>query len=350
MIVSEYMAWAKQIGLAPTKYELTGSGMPSGRWDKLPVQDLPLWSRHFYGAPLLKERVAALAGARPEQVLIASGTSLANFLVASACLERGDRVVIETPTYEPLAQTLAYLGAQLVPLPRPWSARFQPDPEDLARVLPGAKLVVLTNLHNPTGVAIDPDRLAAITRATELAGVPLLVDQVYLDFLENPPHAQGPHVITTQSLTKVYGLTGLRTGWAIGPEPLIRRAWEIKNFMSVIDPYPIEELATRILGDRERYRQPLLAHARAGQQILADWARREELEVITPPGGIIVALKLPAGLDAPRLVDHLVTRHDTRVVPGDFFALPGFVRVGVGDDHTLLAEGLRRLATAIREL
>ena len=167
--------------------------------------------------------------------------------------------------------------------------------------------------------------------------------------IEEPPHARGEHVITTASLTKVYGLTGLRCGWAVAAEPIMRKAWQIKDLMSVIDPYPMEELATRILGDRERWRQPARDHARAGQQIFADWAAAEGFAYVPPAGGIIAALKLPDRVDAKRLVDHLEEAHDTRVVPGDYFALPGFVRVGVGGDHTTLREGLKRLAKGIRE-
>lgn len=350
-VVTEYMAWAKEIGLTPTAHELTGSGMPSRAWSAMPSADLPLWSRHFYGSPDLKARIAEAHGAAPEQVLIASGASLSNYLVAAAVISPGDRVVVETPTYEPLLRTLEYAGGAVVPLPRPWSARFQPDPGDLERVVAGARLVVVTNLHNPTGVAIEPERLAALVTITARAGAMLLVDEVYLDFLAVPPHAPlGDHVVATASLTKVYGLTGLRTGWAVGPQALIRRAWQIKDFLSVIDPYPIEEVAARVLARREEFRQPILAHARAGQAILSDWARGEGFEFAPPAGGIIAALKLPAGLSGHALAEHLVARHDTRVVPGEFFDLPGFARVGCGGDHALLREGLRRVALGIREL
>lgn len=348
---SAYMAWAKEIGLKPTAHELTGSGMPSQPWSAMPAQELPLWQRHFYGSPSLRGRIAELHGADPGRVLIASGTSMANFLVASAHLEPGDRVVLETPTYEPLAQTLRFAGAQIVDLPRPWSAGFQPDPSDLERVVAGAKMVVVTNLHNPTGVEIEPERMAALVTITSRAGALLLVDEVYADFLETPRHAPlGDHVVLTASLTKVFGLTGLRAGWAIGPKALIDRAWEIKDLTSVIDPYPMEELADRVLARREEFRQPILAHARAGRKILVEWAKQEGLEMIEPPGGIIAALKLPGDLSGVALEAHLVAKHNTRVVPGEFFYLPGFVRVGFGGDHGVLREGLRRLAKGIREL
>lgn len=351
MIRSAYMAWAKEIGLKPTAHELTGSGMPSQPWSAMPAHELPLWQRHFYGSPSLRARIGALHGADPDRVLIASGTSMTNFLIASAHLSPGDRVVLETPTYEPLAQTLRFAGATLVDLPRPWSARFQPDPADLARVVAGAKMVVVTHLHNPTGVAIERDRLAALVTLTARAGAILLVDEVYADFLPEPRHAPiSDHVVITGSLTKVFGLTGLRAGWAIGALPLIRRAWEIKDLVSVIDPYPMEELADRVLARREEYRQPILAHARAGQEILMDWVRAEELEVVEPAAGIIAAVKLPAGLSGTALEAHLVAKHDTRVVPGEFFDLPGFVRIGFGADHQVLREGLRRVAKGIREL
>lgn len=350
-VASAYMAWAKEISQAPTKHELTGSGIPSQPWSAMPAEDLPLWAPHAYGSPRLRARIGALHGARADQVLLASGTSMTNYLVAAAHLQRGDKVVVESPTYEPLTQTLRFAGAEVVDLPRRWENRFQPDPADLERVIAGAKMVVLTNLHNPTGVQLEPDRLDALVTITARAGALLLVDEVYLDFLQDAPHARvGDHVVVTGSLTKVYGLTGLRAGWAVGPEALIDRTWEVKNLISVLDPYPTEELADRIVARREEFRQPILAHASAGRKVFCDWAHGEGLEFVEPPGGIIVALKLPDGMSGFALGEHLVAAHDTRVVPGEFFDLPGFVRVGFGGNQALLAEGLRRLALGIREL
>jgi aspartate/methionine/tyrosine aminotransferase len=310
------------------------------KWGALPVAELPLFSRHFYGAPGLREVLAELHAASPERVLIAGGTSMANHLIAAALLSPGDRVLIEAPTYEPLARTLEYLGARLETFPRAWPARFQPDPADVERAVDGAKLVALTNLHNPTGVAIEPERLAAIAAATARAGATLLVDEVYLDFLPSPPHPPpGEHVVVTASLTKVYGLSGLRMGWAVGPRALIDRAWQFKDLMSVLDPYPMEALAERVLRARDTFRAPVLEHARQGRELFAAWARAEGFPVVEPEG-----------LDAHRLNDHLAAHHDTRVVPGDFFGLPGFVRVGFGGDRDVLREGLRRLARGVREL
>lgn len=348
IVPSAYMAWAKRIGMMPTQHELTASGMPSMAWADLGAGELPLWNRHFYGAPGLRAIIGELHGVPGEQVLIGGGTSTVNFLVAAALLERGDRVVVETPTYEPLVRMFEFLGASVVPWRRRWEDRFQPDLEALAPLVQGAKMVAVTNLHNPTGVMVERARLETIAAVARAAGATLLVDEVYLDFVEPVVHAPaGEGVVTTASLTKVYGLTGLRMGWAVGPRGLIEKAWQVKDLTSVIDPYPMEELAERVLRGRDRFREPVRAHAAANKEIVMAWAKAEGLELAEPAGGIIAAVKLPEGMDAGALNEHLVSTHATRVVPGDFFGLPGFVRVGFGGDADNLREGLRRLAAGI---
>jgi aspartate/methionine/tyrosine aminotransferase len=351
LVPSRYMAWAKAAGADPLPFDLAASGLPSLAWADLPTADLPLFERHFYGSPALVERIARLHGARADEVLIASGTSMANFLVAAALLSPGDRVVVEEPTYEPLRATLETLSAAIETLPRPFAAGFQPDPTDLDARVRGARMVVLTNLHNPSGVELEPDRLAAIARLAERAGAVLLVDEVYMDFLAVPRHAtRAPHIVVTGSLTKVYGLTGLRAGWAVGPPDLIRRAYQVKDLISVIDPFPMTALAARVLDRRDELRAAALAAAATGRRVLSRWVAEHGLAWVEPAGGIIGAVRLPDGLSGHTLSDHLAARHATRVVPGEFFGLPGFVRIGFGSPAAKLEAGLARVAQGVAEL
>lgn len=351
LIPSEYMAWAKRVNLAPLPYELTQSGMPSLRWESLPVAEATLHRPYPYDCPELLEVLAAHHRVRPDQVVIAGGTSMANFLVGVALLSRGDRVLIESPYYEPLHRALESMEVEMVPWPRPFALGFQPDLEGLERRLEGVRLVVLTNLHNPTGVVLEKDRLERIVAAAGRAGAMVLIDEIYLDFCADPPCAPiGDNVVTTASLTKVYGLSGLRMGWIVGPAPVIARVRQAKDVIQVIDPFPMQDLAARVLADRDRFRDPHRAVADANRPVVTAFARSRNLPWIEPPAGIIGMLGLPPGLGAPGLVNHLISRYQTRAVPGDFFGLPGFLRVGYGQRPEVLAEGLRRLGQALDDL
>jgi aspartate/methionine/tyrosine aminotransferase len=139
-------------------------------------------------------------------------------------------------------------------------------------------------------------------------------------------------------------------GWAVGEVKLIERAWQVKDLTTVIDAYPMEELAERLLAERERFRAPVRKHADGNREVVMAWARGRGLQVVEPPGGIIAAVRLPAGVEAHAFNDRLVAEHDARVVPGDFFGLPGFVRLGFGGETENLREGLKRFGAAMESM
>jgi aspartate/methionine/tyrosine aminotransferase len=350
VIPSAYMTWAKAVGQTPATYELTSSGMGPLTWKDLPTEDLPLTLRQFYGTQELREVLGKQYGVDPDQVLTTCGTSEANFLIAATLVSPGDRVVLEEPAYEPIVAMLRSLGADLVRLPRRMEAGFVPDVKELEELVTGAKLVLVTNLHNPTGCIIPHDVLRQLLTTTAAAGSILLVDQVYMDFVPDAPQLE-PHenLVITSSLTKVYGLQGIRMGWAVGSLPLIRRAWQLKDLTSLLVPYAIEAIAHRVLSRREEFRATPLIRSRQGLAMLGEWVEKEGLTWVRPAGGLIASVRLPNGVSSWELADHLLAVYQTRVVPGDFFDMPGYLRIGVGGDPALTSAGLERVARGIKD-
>src|SRR5258708_18399029 len=174
---SEYMLWAKTQQAA--RFNLAVSGMPSIPFSDLPVklEDLELTRPGAYGYPPLQEALAAKCGAPADCVVHAEGTSFANHLAMAALVERGDEVLVEHPVYELLTSTLAYFGAQIRSFPR-----LPLDPGQIARAMtPRTRLVVLTNLHNPSSDLIDEPRLAEIGAIARRHDARVLADEVYLD-------------------------------------------------------------------------------------------------------------------------------------------------------------------------
>src|SRR5262249_35831816 len=155
-----------------------------------------------------------------------AGTAMANHMALAATTEPGDEVLVEQPTYELLLSAASYLGLQIRRFQRPFAAKFQPDLADLQRNLtPTTKLIVLTNMHNPSGVLMTNDVLRQIGDLAAKVGARVLVDEVYLEMLfdQRPPTAlrlDAGRFLVTSSLTKAYGLSGLRCGWVFAEKKL----------------------------------------------------------------------------------------------------------------------------------
>jgi aspartate/methionine/tyrosine aminotransferase len=353
---SEYMEWAKTRSQA--RFNLASSGVAELPLSALPVRlaDLELTGPSFYGYPPLQERLAKKAGVSPDCVVAASGTSMANYLALAAFLEPGDDALVEAPAYGPLVDAASYLGAAVRRFPRRAEAGFGIDPSDVEEALtPRTRVVVLSNLHNPSSALVDEAALRRIGEAAGRVGARVVVDEVYLDSLfERTPRSafflDPERFVITSSLTKVYGLGGLRCGWILADPATTHRLWRLNDLFASVPPHATERLAIVALDHLD------IAAARA--KALLDGNRavlqrffegRAELEV--PP--------LQAGMTAfPRLrrgsVEALCTRlreeHDTTVVPGRFFGLDDHFRVSYGCRPEVLAGGLDRLGAALDEL
>jgi hypothetical protein len=214
------------------------------------------------------------------------------------------------------------------------------------------RLAVVTNLHNPSGARIPPAALQAMARILAEVGAWLLVDEVYLECLFSPAaqssvHA-GANVLTTNSLTKAYGLDGLRAGWVLGPAPLIRRAGRIHDLLGVNGVAPGEHLTLLTFRRLRPIRRRADGILDAGLRCVeAYFAEERRLRAVLPPGGNVVFPKLPPGLDGDTLASHLRARYSTLVVPGRFFEAKGYIRLSFGCRPDRLARGLVNVSRAL---
>src|ERR1700685_1397053 len=237
-IRSGYIEWAKLRSKA--RYNLAVSDVEHFPLANLHPQlaDLEISGADGYGYPPLLQKLSAKSGVPVECIVQAQGTSMANHLAMAALVEPGDEVLIEEPTYGAILSTAEYLGAKIRRFPRKFESGFQLDPREVERsVTPRTRLIVLTNLHNPTGVRA-PD--AAIRIAGEIArslGAHVLVDEVYLETCFDSPWQSafllGQNFVATGSLTKAYGLSGLRCGWIFAAKPLAERMWRLNDLFGV---------------------------------------------------------------------------------------------------------------------
>jgi aspartate/methionine/tyrosine aminotransferase len=347
---SDYMHWAKF--KPPVRYALTGSEVPHFRMDSLPwsIADLDLdGASHPRYAPL-REAIASRYQVPADQVVAADGTSMANFLAMAALIEPGDEVLVEHPTYEPLLGAASFLGASIKRFERKPEDAFRLDPATVAAAMSDrTRLILITNLHNPSSALASEDELRAVGRL----GARVLVDEVYLDSAVPAPRSAvhlGPEFVCTNSLTKVYGLSGLRCGWVLAEPTLAERMWRLNDLFGVNQAHPAERLACiaferidKVIGDNPA----LLARNRDRWNVFV--ASRDDLDCMPAEHGI-TAFPRWSGGDTERLDALLRERYDTSVVPGRWFEMPDHFRVGFGLPTEDLEEGLERLGHALDDL
>jgi aspartate/methionine/tyrosine aminotransferase len=354
---SVYMRWSKEHAAA--RYNLANSGILGCSTEDLEIGpgDVLVNGPNHDGYPPVLEAVAALYGvASPEQVVPAEGTSGANFLAFAGLVEPGDEVLVEQPTYEPLLAALEFLGARVRRFARRFEDGYHLDLDSLrAEMSDRVRLVVITNPHNPSGVFLPPEEIAA---AGEIAGKAyVLVDEVYRDILdildgEAPPsHVHlGPRFLATSSLTKSYGLSGLRCGWVLAPPGLADRLRRVRDFLGAVGSVPSDSLALAALRQlprlAERTRSILGPNQKLIRQFLAEHA--DELDCVLPTRTMMVFPRLRKEKDSQPLHDRL-RRLETSIVPGRFFESPRHFRLGFAVRPEDVATGLRHLSTALRQ-
>lgn len=353
-IQSEYMHWAKF--KPPVRFPLTGSEVQHFRLDRFPItiSDLDLDGASHPRYRPLRERIAARYEVAVDQVVAADGTSMANFLALAALIEPGDEVLIEHPTYEPLIGAAGFLGARIKRFERKPADAFGLDPATIeASLTSSTSLIVITNLHNPSGALADERGLRAVQALAASVGARVLVDEVYLDAAVPPRRSAvhlGPEFISTNSLTKVYGLSGLRCGWIIAEAGVAERMWRLNDLFGVNQAHPAERLAC-IAFDR-------LEEVAGGTAELLQRNRRRFNDFISsrtdvhcaPAEHGITAFPRWSGGDTQRLDDHLRERYDTSVVPGRWFEMPDHFRVGFYPEADRFEEALARLGRALDDL
>jgi aspartate/methionine/tyrosine aminotransferase len=352
---SEYMQWAKSH--AQVKYNLAVSGVPNYPFSKLHVklEDLAITGDSRYGYEPLQEAIARKCGVQTDKVFSTIGTSLGNHLAMAVMIQPGDDILIEQPTYELLISTARYLGANVNRFPRRFENKFQIDPDDIRKsITPKTKLIVITNLHNPSSVLTEERILQEIGAIAQRVGSHVLVDEVYLDAaFDVTPRSSihlGDEFIVTNSLTKVYGLSGLRCGWILAKPRLIKTMWHLNDLFEVIPPHPSELLSVIALNNLDEIAADAQALLTKNHKTLNDFlGTRSDLEYVKPDWGTVLFPRLKSG-GVDRLSEILLNKFETVIVPGRYFEMPDHFRLGISCASEVFQAGISNLEEALDEL
>ena len=330
-----------------------------------PEMSLDWNGRDFRGLPELRAHVLREAGLMEvlgiEDVLITAGAAEANYLAIMQLVQPGDRLVIERPGWPQVEVLGRAIGAEIVEVVRHEADGWALPLDDLDKaVVPGTRMIFLTNPNNPTGRLMQPDELNEIVRIARRAGAWLVVDEVYagLEWQDRRiPSVAGLYErgITVGSVSKALGLQGLRTGWLICRDRdmvmdaviLRENSSEIMNIMGEV----IAEIAMR----PDRYRSAIdqaRADGRANlDQLHAFVEGQPNLSWVRPEAGLIGLARLPDGLDSDTFAKRLrASPYHTFLLPGSAYHQPNHIRIGVGGGIDAALElGLTRLGMALAE-
>lgn len=352
---SSYMHWAKTQSTARFNLATSGLGNLSLRDLRVSLDDLELTLGGYGYEPLL-QALAARYRVDQASIVTAAGTSFANHLAIAALIKPGDEVLFEEPAYEPMLSTARYLGADIRRFQRKFEDGFRVLPEEIdALATERTRLIVLANLHNPSGALTDDATLKQLGEIARRVGARVLVNEVYLETLfEQTPRTAlhlGDEFVVTSSLTKAFGLSGLRCGWILAEPELAQRMWRLNDLFAVTQVHAGERLSVVALGQIEEIAARSKALIDRNRELLnAFLDTRDDLETVRPPFGTVMFPRLSSGETSERLCQLLREKYETTVVPGSFFELPTHFRIGIAGPTDNLEHGLERIGRALDEI
>lgn len=307
------------------------------------------------GNPYLLATLAQRYGVDEQCILPTTGVCNGVAQVLAGLVAPGDHVLVETPGFDVLSDLARLAGADVELLPRTGDT-FAFDADDLrARLRPNTRLVIITNLHNPSGHHLDEKALQALAGVAATVGAHVLVDEVYADFASDkgdlPAARLAPNLISVNSLTKVFGLFSLRCGWIFTTRALARRianASAGREFGVSKLTHAIGALVLEKPAPFEAHWRSVLAESRpVVERHLAAMRADELMEGELPPYGCIAFPKVVGHADTRTLAEVLWRDHDIVTAPGEFFGQAGHMRLGFGVPAPAIDRGLAKLHEAL---
>jgi capreomycidine synthase len=309
------------------------------------------------GADGLRRAIAARWGdGDPERVMTTHGSSEIIFLVMHALLRKGDEVVVLDPCYHALRNIAESIGCEL----KHWKLRFEnnfvPDIEDLKELItPRTRMVVVNFPHNPTGATVTREQLEELVDAVAKVKAYLVWDSAFAELTYDSEPLPDPSLvydrcITLGTLSKGYGLAGLRVGWCFAQPELLNQFVHIRDYTTLYLSPLVEIIAQQAIEKADVLLRMRLERARLNFEIVSKWLAYHEDDVqwVKPRGGVTIFVKLLRIADVDDFCHRLAREHGAMVVPGSCFDQPQHIRLGFGGPTLELQDGLLRLSELLR--
>jgi len=312
------------------------------------------------GSETLKTIIANRYGSHTssKNILVTTGAIEADFLLSNVLVNQGDKVIVLWPAYQALYSTAEARGAQLEFWKLSPENNFQPDLKKLSTMIDNKTTLLVLNIpNNPTGAVINEQQLKTILQWAEQYDFYVLCDEVYHELIFQPgivpPYARflSERAISVESMSKAYGLSGLRLGWIAGPEEIIDKCWQWKDYTSISNSPISEYLAQFALTHFEQIseRNYFIIHKNRG--ILKEWFRENNkyFHYFLPEAGVLCFPKLKnIPISSQQLALDLFNSKSLLLVPGECFDMPGHLRIGFGGDTRKLKNSLSVFASYLK--
>jgi aspartate/methionine/tyrosine aminotransferase len=296
----------------------------------------------------------------PDNILVTTGAIEANFLLFNVLLEAGDHVVAPYPAYQQLYSVPRALGCEvsLWKVDPERDLRYHIDElEDL--VTARTRLIVINSPHNPTGAILSADEMRRVYELAESVGATVLSDEAYRwldipggDELSPPMADLCPAGISVGTVSKPFGLPGLRIGWIVASEDVVARCWGMRDYIT-LSPGKLNDalacLAIRHLDEIVKRNQAIITANLAA----ADAWIAEHADVVSwrpPRAGLLALLRYELDVPSLELADKLAEEYSVMLAPGSAFGYEHHLRIGIGQDPPVFAAGLAQASACIKEL
>lgn len=314
------------------------------------------------GSIELRQTISALYnGADQNNVLATIGAAEANYLTLQTLLSPGDQMVVMRPNYLQIWGIASNLGVSVKEFNLLENRGWAPDLAELDAVVSAdTKLIAICNPNNPTGRILSEAEMDHIIATAERVGAWILADEVYSGAErltdEQTPSFYGRYdkVIAIGSMSKAYGLPGLRLGWTVGPESVVDDIWARHEYTTISIPMISDKLAQIALSStvRPKILQRTREYIRQGYPILEKWIadHGNMFSYTAPEAAAIAFIRYNLDINSTELVERLRKEKSLMIAPGDHFGIDHHVRISYGLPHDYLVDGLNRMDELLREL
>lgn len=310
------------------------------------------------GEPGLRGAIARRwADGNYDRVMTTHGSSEGMYLMMHALLRAGDEVICLEPVYQPLSAIAESIGCVV----KPWRLRFEhgyvPDIDELKSLITMRTRMVVVNFpHNPTGTTITLEQQNELIDAVERVGAYLVWDSAFAELVYEEPQLPDPglryeHTITLGTLSKAYGLPGLRVGWCLASPDALQRCIQIRDYITLYMSPLVELIARKAIEKGDLLLDVRLQQARLNLELLSAWVdeNAEFVEWVRPRGGVSAFVRLPDIPDVEMFCHQLAQERKVLLVPGNCFNHPSHVRLGFGCATSDLEQGLAQVSQLLLE-
>ena len=312
------------------------------------------------GTQELRARIASLyPGATTDNVIVTNGSAEANLVALWELLRPGDEVVVITPAYAQTIGLALSMGATVRRVQLREALGWQLDPDELAMAVSDrTRLIVVTNPNNPTGSVLGAESRRAIETAAERVGAWILADEVYCGAETEGPEtptmwSPDANVIAVGSLSKAYGMPGLRIGWAVSSPEMIEALWARKDYTTIGPGALTDRLATVALDPniRPRLLQRTRSMIRSGLDITEEWLNDTGVfQFRRPQAGAILFARFDLPVTSIELAERLRAEQSLLIVPGAHFEMEPYIRLGIGMQPHVLQSALECFSVVLERI